>query len=329
MRILVLGGTVFVSRAIAEAALAAGHEVTVTSRGRSGPPPDGARHVVLDREEELPESLVAERFDAVVDVARTPSWVRRAVSAWPSAHWVFVSTVSVYADDTTPGGGAGITSLHPAQHDDVDLAAHPEAYGPMKVACEEVVLAGAERALVLRPGLIVGPGDPTGRFTYWPLRLAEAVDGEPVLVGGRREDAVQVIDARDLAAWIVHCLATGATGMLDAVGPVMGLGELLDEVARGVGRDADRVPWRWVGDDDLAARGVAPWSGPRSLPLWLPRPAYDGMLARDPEPARRAGLQVRAIARTAADVRDWAIATGAVPTGLTRAEEAEALAALG
>lgn len=327
MRLLVLGGTVFLSRAVAVAALEAGHEVTVTSRGRSGSVPTGARHVVLDRDAELPADLAAESFDAVVDVARAPSWVRRAVAAWPEAHWVFVSTISVYSDDATPGGRPGVTPLHTPRHDDVDLAVDPAAYGPMKVACEEIVLAGADRALVLRPGLIVGPGDPSGRFTYWPLRLAEAGDGAPVLVGGAPTDAVQVIDARDLAAWIVHGLQAGLTGVLDAVGPVTPFGDLLADIARGVGVDPARVDWAWLDHADLAARGVEPWAGPRSLPLWLPRPAYDGMLARDHAPAWAAGLEVRPIAATAADVLAWARqgAADVVRTGLTRAEEAEVL----
>ena len=108
----------------------------------------------------------------MVDVGRHPSWVRAAVARFPSAHWVFVSTINVYADDSTPGGGPGTLPLREPRHEDVDLREDPEAYGPMKVACEQVVRDGAASATVIRPGLIVGPGDPTGRFTYWPARLA-------------------------------------------------------------------------------------------------------------------------------------------------------------
>ncbi|WP_300577705.1 NAD-dependent epimerase/dehydratase family protein [uncultured Nocardioides sp.] len=323
MRFLVLGGTVFLSRAVAVEAAARGHEVSVAARGASGSVPDGVRHVVLDRTEEIPADLATEEFDAVVDVARTPSWVRRAVTAWPRAHWTFVSTINVYADETTPGGTPASLPLVDAQPEDVDLRAHPEAYGPMKVACEQLVREGAERAFVVRPGLIVGPGDPTGRFTYWPARLADVGPGEPVLAGGDPSDTVQVIDVRDLAAWIVTAAEAGLTGDLDGVGPATALGDLLAEVAAGLGVEPR---WTWASDAVLEVHDVAPWMGPRSLPLWLPRPAYDGMLAHDWSPSRNAGLTARPIAETARDTLEWLRATpDAVVTGLTREQEREVL----
>ena len=157
MRLLVLGGTVFLSRAVAAEAVARGHEVTCAARGTSGSVPEGARLVPStgpSRCRSLGE------FDAVVDVARHPSWVRNAVAAYPDAHWVFVSTINVYADDATPGGTPGTLPLVEAIEEDVDLKEKPEAYGPMKVACERAVLDGAASAMVIRPGLIVGPGGP-------------------------------------------------------------------------------------------------------------------------------------------------------------------------
>ena len=270
MRILVFGGTVFLSAATAQLALARGHEVTVASRGRSGAPPAGARVVELDRAAPIPPALAAEEFDAVIDVGRAPSWVRRAADIWTHAHWTFVSTISVYADDATPGGGPGTLALHPAEHDDLDLAEHPEAYGPMKLGCEEIVLA-LERSTVVRPGLIVGPGDPSGRLTYWVERLAAAAPGEQVLTSGRTAP-VQVVDVRDLAAMLVHAAEHDLRGVVDAVGPVMPLGGLLDRVAIGVGVDPASLIWCELADAELEAADVAPWMGPRSLPLWLPRP---------------------------------------------------------
>lgn len=324
MRFLVLGGTVFLSRAVAVEALARGHEVVCAARGESGAVPEGATHVVLDRTGEIPAGLAAEEFDAVVDVARTPSWVRRAVAAWPGAHWTFVSTVNVYPDDTATGGTPATLPLREPVHDDVDLREHPEAYGPMKVACEQVVRDGVERAFVLRPGLIVGPGDPTGRFTYWPARLADAAPGEPVLAGGSPTDPVQVVDVRDLAAWVVHAAEQGLTGDLDGVGPVVPVGGLLAECAAALGVEPT---WTWLADAELEARGVAPWMGPRSLPLWLPRPAYDAMMTHDPTPSSDAGLTVRPVGETARDTLAWLRATPhATLTGLTREEEAEVLA---
>ena len=163
MRLLVLGGTVFLSRAVATEAVARGHEVTCACRGASGDVPAGARHLAWDRADGAapPAALDGSAYDAVVDVARHPSWVRTAVAAVPDAHWVFVSTINVYADDATPQGRPGGLPLRDPQPDDVDLGVDPEAYGAMKVACEQLVTEGAASAMVVRPGLIVGPGDPT------------------------------------------------------------------------------------------------------------------------------------------------------------------------
>ncbi|TIC89048.1 NAD-dependent epimerase/dehydratase family protein [Nocardioides sp. GY 10113] len=323
MRILVLGGTVFLSREVAAAAVDRGHEVVCACRGESGAVPAGAELVRWDWSEEPPAALAdpgaGAGFDAVVQVGRLPGVVARAVALLPDAHHLFVSSVSAYADDASPAGpGQGV--LHPALHQDLDLAEHPAAYGPMKVACEEVVRAGAARATVVRPGLIVGPGDPTGRFTYWAERLAAAGAGERVLAPGSPEDVVQVIDVRDLAAWIVALAERGTTGTYDAVGEPVRIADLL----AAAGTAAELV---WVDAEFLAAHGVEPWAGPESLPLWLPRPAYDGMLAHDPTPAIDAGLALRPLAETFADTAAWLGAEpGAVVTGLSRDREGEVLA---
>lgn len=323
MRLLVLGGSVFLSRAVAAEAVGRGHDVTCACRGTSGSLPDGVRHLVWDRAGPVPAELARSSYDAVVDVGRLPSWVRRAVEALPDAHWVFVSSVSVYADDATPGGGPETLPLHPARQQDADLATEPHAYGPMKVACESVVRAGTASSVVVRPGLVVGPGDPTGRFTYWPARLATAGRAE-VLAPGSPDHPVQVVDVRDLAGLLVTLAEAGTTGVLDGVGPVQPLGDLLTRVAGGVGADPT---WTWVSQDFLERQQVAPWAGPRSVPLWLPRPAYDGMLTHDPGPARAAGLVTRPVADTAADTLAWLRAEpDATVTGLTAEEESELLA---
>lgn len=324
MRILVLGGTAFLSHATAAEAARRGHDVVCAARGTSGTVPEGARLVVWDRDLPVPPAeLLEDPFDAVVDVARHPSRVRSAVAAFPGAHWVFVSTINVYPDESTPGLTPATSALRDALHDDVDLGVDPEAYGPMKVACESIVRHGTSGAMVMRPGLIVGPGDPTGRFTYWPARLADAAIGEPVLAPGSADDGVQVIDVRDLATWIVDSVEVGRTGDFDGVGPVTPIGELLAAVAAGVGAEPS---WTWVGQDVLAAEGVEPWSGPGSLPLWLPRPSYDGMLAHDPTPSFAAGLVTRPVEETARDTLTWLRATpDAVVSGMTRERETELL----
>lgn len=318
MRILVLGGTRFLSRTVAVEAVGRGHEVACACRGVSGPLPAGVTHLAWDRDEEAPAEVAGGGWDAVVDVARLPSHVRRAVAAVPTAHWVFVSTVNVYPDTTSPA----MEPLHAPLFEDADPAESPEAYGAMKVACERVVAEGAASSMVVRPGLIAGPGDPTGRFTYWPSRLAE---GGEVLAPGRHGDAVQVVDVRDLAAWIVGACERRTTGVLDGVGEVLPLAAVLAEVAAGVGAHPDLT---WVPQEVLTEQGVEPWAGPDGIPLWLPRPDYDGMMAHDPGPAIAAGLRIRPVAETAADTLAWQRATpDAELTGISREREAEVLAA--
>lgn len=320
MKLLVLGGSVFLSKAVAADAVRRGHEVTCANRGTSGSVPDGAELVVWDRTEPAPGDL-SDDFDAVVDVGRYPSWTRSAVGAFPSAHWVFVSTVNVYSDESTPGGRPDTLPLREPLLEDVDLSVDMEAYGPMKVACEQIVRDGAASATVIRPGLFVGPGDPSGRFTYWPARMAE---GGSVLAPGRPGDSTQVIDVHDLATWIVTAAETRLVGDYDGVGHATTMADLLSAVAAGC--DAD-VELTWVPQEFLTEQGVEPWAGPDSLPLWLPRPAYDGMTAHDATPSYDAGLVTRPVADTARETLAWLQATpDAKVTGMSREREAELLA---
>ncbi|GAB2866181.1 Rossmann-fold NAD(P)-binding domain-containing protein [Nocardioides pacificus] len=328
MRILVLGGTVFLSREVALEAVRRGHDVVAACRGASGALPDGVRHVPLDRVRGDAGVLAgAGPFDAVVDVARNPAWVRAAVGVVPDAHWVFVSSISAYADHATPGGGPGVTPLLDpvALAADEDAMATPELYGAAKVACERAVLDGAASAFVVRPGLVSGPGDPSGRFAYWPARLADVGDHPEVLAPGSPDDVVQIIDVRDLASWIVDAAGCRTTGVVDGVGPQLTRGELIAQVAAGVGV---QVAPTWVPQEFLLEQRVEPWAGPRSVPLWLPLPDYAGMLAHDPAPAAAAGLVSRPLAEVARDTLAWLRRTpDAAVAGLTRAEEAEVLAA--
>jgi nucleoside-diphosphate-sugar epimerase len=306
MRLLVFGGTVFLSQAVASEAVARGHDVTCAARGTSGSVPEGARLITVDRTQPLPD---LGEFDAVVDVARLPSWVRAGVAAYPDAHWVFVSTVNVYADDATPGGTPATLPLVEAIEDDVDLKERPEAYGPMKVACERAVLDGAGSAMVMRPGLIVGPGDPSGRFSYWPRRLAA---GGEVLAPGAPGDAMQVADVRDLAAWAVRACEQRTTGVYDGVGPSMPLADLLTQCGAGVPAE---VTWTWVDQEFLQQYEVEPWAGPGSIPLWLPRPEYDGLGSHDVQPSLDVGLTIRPLADTTRDTLAWLDSTPEATVG--------------
>lgn len=324
MRILVLGGTQFLSRELVRQSIAAGHDVTVAARGLTGEVPAGAEHVAVDRSVPGALSPLAGRsFDAVVDVGRRPSWSREAVvTLGPRAgHWTYVSSISVYADEATPGQTATAPLREPAPEDADE--SDTELYGELKVASEHAVLdVLADRAFVCRPGLIVGPGDPTGRFTYWVKRLAAGGD---VLAPGSPDDPVQLVDVRDLAGWLLASLQTGRTGVLDAVSAPFGRGELFAALGRGVGVEPQLT---WVPQEFLVAHEVAPWAGPRSLPMWLPLPEYAGFLAHDASAALQAGLQLRPVAETAADTLAWLDATpDAVVGGLSRTEEAQVLAA--
>jgi len=319
MRLLVLGGTLFLSRAVAVEAVARGHDVTCAARGESGTAPEGAGHVVLDRE--APDwSRLEGDWDAVVDVARTPSWVAGALDALAERipHWTFVSSISVYADQSTPGGSPETLPLLPAITEDVDQDT-PEKYGASKVGCEQQVQARAREALVIRPGLIIGPGDPSGRFSYWPERLAEGGD---VLAPESPDRGTQAIDVRDLAAWIVTCAEQRLTGVYDATGPIMRLGDLVDAVTAAVGGEATVT---WATADFLLEREVSYWSGPRSLPLWLPEDSR-GMTAHEVTPAFADGLTTRPIEETAVDTLAWLRSEQDPPrTGLSRAEEQDLL----
>jgi nucleoside-diphosphate-sugar epimerase len=320
MRLLILGGSQFLGRAIANHASASGHEVTCAARGLAGPIAPGARFVRIDRDASdglVP--LLDHTFDAIVDVSRHPGQVRRAVAALrrPSVHWTFVSTVSVYADNRTPGQRADTAPLRPATAPEIEVSSD-ETYGAAKVACEQAV---GDDAFICRAGLIVGPEDPTGRFSYWPARLARGGD---VLAPGTPDDAVQFIDVRDLAQWMVRAAEVGLIGIYDGIGPTRTRGALLTGCAAAVGSSC---AFTWVDRAFLEQHDVRRWAGPRSLPLWLPLPDFAGFSTRDTTPARKAGLTVRPLSETARDTLDWLRASNGPVVGLTADEESAVLAA--
>ncbi len=305
MRLLVLGGTAFLGHAVARAAVARGDDVTCVARGTSGPVPPGARLVRADRAEPRAGLGGAEHeaWDAVVEVGRHPGPVGRAARllAPGTAHAVFVSTGNVYADHSLPGADESTTLLDPLEEGrDED----PDAYGAMKVACERHVLAafGEERVLVARAGLIGGPGDVSGRSGYWPWRLAHPAAAGEVLVPDALGEPAQLVDVRDLAAWLLACAEERVNGIVDAVGPTTTLGGVLTASAEASGSTATPVPAdpAW-----LTEQGVDAWMGPRSLPLWLPYPEYAGFAARSGAAARALGLATRPLVDTLRDVLAW------------------------
>ncbi|HEV2783424.1 MAG TPA: NAD-dependent epimerase/dehydratase family protein [Actinophytocola sp.] len=333
MRLLVLGGTVFVGHAVAAEGLRRGHEVVCAARGESGPVPDGAKLVKVDRDR--PDGLApltGESFDAVVDIATVSyPWVDRALRALAHRvrHWTFVSTINVYADSAVPGGRPDAELLEPIQRhatrENMETEEGVGLYGGIKVASENAVReAMGDHAFVVRPGLITGPGDDHDRFGYWPARFSR---GGRVLAPDVPDQPMQYIDVRDLAAWILDAAEHDLAGTFDAIGPSVPLPTLLRDMADIVGEDVEFV---WATPDQLTAANVDTWAGPRSLPFWLP-PTHFGMAGRDPQPSLDAGLHIRPLEDAVRAALEHERALGLDrerKAGLTLAEEAEIIAAL-
>jgi len=312
MRILILGGTQFLGRHAVDVALARGHHVTLFNRGQTRPElfPD-VEKLRGDRAGDL-GSVAGRDFAAVIDTSgRVPRLVAETLDALGDVgHYTFVSTISVYSDLSTPP-----TESSPLAELKEPTEVWEEAYGELKVLCENVVRNRFPEAFIPRPGLIVGPWDPTGRFTYWPTRLAA---GGRVLAPLPADADTQVIDARDLAEWIVRAAEERLAGTYNAVGPITTREHVLETGRSVAGTDAELV---WVDPGFLHEQGVAEWM---ELPLWLYDEQYRGMLSVDPTPALAAGLQPRPLSETVRDTLAWALSDEApseFPAGLDREKE--------
>lgn len=297
MRLLILGGTRFVGRHIAAAALAAGHDVTLFHRGQTNPDlfPE-AEHLYGDRNADL-TPLADRRWDAVIDTSGyTPEPVRRSAEALSGrvGQVVFISTVSVYAD---PQPGADESA--PLEKLDADAeAGSAGAYGANKALCEEVVRdVYPSDHLIIRPGIVAGPHDPTDRFTYWVERIHR---GGEVLAPERRDQPVQVIDARDLGEWLIRLVERGETGTFNATGPAepLTLEEMLATIKRGVRAEAVLT---WVDAEFLTRHGVSMGE----LPFWTLGELW-GAFEIDSSRARAQGLTHRPLEETARDTLAWA-----------------------
>lgn len=298
MKLLMLGGTVFLGRHITQAALKRGHQVTLFTRGKTHPDlfPEAER-LTGDRNVDL-SALKNRTWDAVIDTCGyAPSVVRASAEALQDrvAHYTFVSSISAYAELKEPGirEDAPLGQLNEATEEVTG-----DTYGPLKALCEaEVERVFGERALIVRPGLIVGPFDPTGRFTYWPTRIAKGGD---VLAPGDPEAEVQVIDGRDLALWIVVCAERGTTGVFNATGPLtrLTMRRMLETAIETLNPAARLV---WTSEKFLLDNNVGPWM---ELPVWLP--ADDGgVMSVDIGRALDAGLSFRPLPETMRDTFEW------------------------
>jgi len=304
MKILVLGGTSWLGGEVAMAGLERGHSVTCLARGRSGRVPEGAAFVPADREDATAYDAVRDQYwDGVVDVSWQPGFVRGAVSALAghTVTWVYVSSCSVYLTHDTVGADESAAVLPPL----AGLSATRETYGAAKVACERAVIdvVGRDRTVIARSGLIGGPGDHTDRTGYWPWRFAHpaAADGS-VLVPAEQQVATQVVDVRDLALWLVHCIEDSASGVFNVSGPATPLCDHLAAARKVAGHDGALVR---VSNEWLVEHQVQEWAGPRSLPLWLCKAGWEGFAARSADAALAAGLVCRPLEQTLSDVLDW------------------------
>lgn len=298
MKLLILGGTKFLGRHAVDSALVAGHEVTIFTRGQTNPElfPE-VEHLQGDRDGDL-AALEGRAWDGVVDTSGyVPRVVRQSAELLRDtvARYVFVSSISVYDDFSRPID----ESTAVAQLEDPATEEVMEHYGALKAACETVIEeVFGDRGANVRAGLIVGPYDPTDRFTYWPRRLAA---GGEVLGPADPGAPVQFVDARDLAAWLVKLALEGPGGVFNATGPAEPLtfAELLERSRAAIGADG-RV--RWIDEQTLLDAGVEAWS---ELPLWLPGDDYAGMARADTRRARTAGLAFRPLEETVVDTLAW------------------------
>jgi 2'-hydroxyisoflavone reductase len=323
MRILILGGTIFLGRALVEQVLARGHEPTLFNRGQTNPGlfPQVER-LAGDRKVDL-SALAGRRWEAVIDTCGyLPRVVRRSAAALTGCveHYTFISTESVYASPLHPGSdeSAPLGTLADETVEEIT----GETYGPLKVLCEQAVEAALPgRTLVVRPGLIVGPYDASDRFTYWPYRVAQ---GGRLLAPGRPERGVQFIDVRDLAAWIIQLVERRQTGVYNADGEpeAVSMQDLLAACQAASGSDAQLI---WASDEFLTQNDVGPWM---EMPLWIPEtdPDAAGFFTISVRKAQAAGLTYRPLQETVADTLNWSLTRPKDYTwraGLDREKEAK------
>jgi 2'-hydroxyisoflavone reductase len=337
MRILILGGTGFTGPFQVRYALERGHTVTVFNRGKTHPGelPKEVEQLVGDRSGQL-DALKDRKWDAVIDnPTSVPVWVRDVAQVLKGNvdRYVFISTISVYADTSKPG----TTETAPlAKYDGADpmkesresiIASKFALYGPLKALSEqEAEKWFPKQTLIIRPGLIVGPRDETDRFTYWPVRIDR---GGEVLAPGDPSDPVQFIDGRDLAEWTVRMVENRETGIYNATGPekTLGIGAMLNGIKQANKSKAD---FTWVKTEFLEEQKVAPWS---DMPVWIPPRGEEAGSGRiSIQRALSKGLTFRPLEVTARDTLAWFKSQSAerqanLKAGLTAEREAEVLAA--
>jgi 2'-hydroxyisoflavone reductase len=310
LRILILGGTGFTGPFQIQYALKRGHKITTFNRGKTHPgeTPEGVEQLIGDRNGQL-DALKNRQWDVVIDnPTSAPVWVRDAAQILKGNvdRYVFISTISVYADTSKPGTDesaplAKYTGPDAMKESRESIIASKFAlYGPLKALSEqEAEKWFPKKTLIIRPGLIVGPRDETDRFTYWPMRVDR---GGEILAPGAPSDPVQFIDGRDLAEWTIRMVENGETGIYNATGPAqqLGIGNMLETMKSAV---SSKAKFTWVNADFLAAQKVEPWS---DMPVWIPpRGEEAGGNQINNKRALAKGLIFRALADTTRDTVAW------------------------
>ncbi len=301
MKILIIGGTRFLGRHLVNSARARGHEVTLFNRGITNPDIFlSVKKIQGDREKDL-DKLLGRRWDVVIDTSGyIPRLVKMSAEALKDAveSYIFISSLSVYADFSR----TGINESSPVgKIDDESIEEITnETYGPLKVLCEKAVqdVFGIS-SLIVRPGLIVGPHDPTDRFTYWPVRVARGGD---ILAPDRPDAPIQIIDARDLTDFIVELVQQSVSGIFNATGPDYGLtmGTMLETCKQVSGSEAN---FKWAPVEFLEQNNVSPWS---DMPAWIPDKGDGAGFARvDVSKAMNAGLVFSPLKDTIRDTLEW------------------------
>ncbi|MGW1995857.1 NAD-dependent epimerase/dehydratase family protein [Embleya sp. NPDC001921] len=297
MRLLILGGTAFVGRAVTDAAVNRGWDVTVFNRGRQELP-DGVRSLVGDRTAEGGlAALAGGEWDLAVDTwSAAPRVVRDSADLLADrvGRYAYISSCSVY-DQPTPAGQGEEAPLVEGSPDDGDVA-YPNAKRGAEIAVER---AFGDRYVHARAGLILGPRENIGRLPWWLNRITR---GGPVPAPGPREAELQFIDARDLAEWTLDAAEAGRSGAYNLISPTghSTMGELLELCVRVTGSDAEL---RWIDPDTILKAGIEPWL---ELPIWVPAGEdYDSIHRRDVRKALGAGLRVRPVEETVADTWTW------------------------
>lgn len=335
LNILILGGTGFTGPFQVRYAMQRGHKVTVFNRGKTHPGelPEGVEQLIGDRNGQL-DALKDRKWDVVIDnPTSVPVWVRDVAQVLKGNvdRYVFISTISVYADNSKPNDETGAVEKYEGEDAMKEtreslIASQFKLYGPLKALSEQEAQKWFPgKTLIMRPGLIVGPGDQTDRFTYWPVRIDR---GGEVLAPGDPKDPVQFIDARDVAEWTIRMVEKGATGIFNATGPAtkLGMGGMLDGIKSAIGSDAK---FTWADAGFLEAQKVSPWD---DMPVWIPPASEGGAMSRTSiKKALADGLTFRPLPDTARDTLAWFKSQpeerrATLKAGLTPEREKEVLA---